>query len=71
MGNAKELAQTRDEEICSLYNEVEEVKSMIEELRNSPGFWYLSQEDRATTTSLVSDVESFLSVIDDYIRGDK
>ena len=71
MGKAKELAQTKDEELCSVYSEVEEVKSMMEGLRDSPGFWYLAKEDRETTTSLISDVESFLSVLDDYIRGDK
>ena len=71
MGKAKELAQTRDEEISSLYSEVEDIKLKLDALRDSPGFWYLSQEDRETTTSITSDVESFLSVIDDYIRGDK
>jgi len=71
MGNAKQLAQTKDEELCSLYAGVEEVKSTLESLRDCPGFWFLTKEDRETTTSIISDVESFLSVIDDYIRGDK
>lgn len=58
-------------EMEDLYAKVEEAVMAINKVEELPGLQQLSSEHRANNFKLVkSELEDFLSLIDDYMRGD-
>tara|TARA_E500000318_G_scaffold100749_1_gene103664 strand:+ start:2464 stop:2682 length:219 start_codon:yes stop_codon:yes gene_type:complete len=59
-------------ELADLYAKIEEAVMAIEAAAEMPGFHQLKKEHKETDFYLLkTEAEDFLSIVDDYVRGDK
>ena len=59
-------------ELTDLYAKIEEAVMAIEAAAEMPGFQQLKKAHQTTDFYLLkTEAEAFLSIVDDYVRGDK
>ena len=72
MGKVNALAREKDDELVDLYNELDEARAALERAKELPGFQQLTKTHRDRDFSLLeSEMNDFVSLVDDYIRGDE
>ena len=72
MGKVNALAREKDDELVDLYNELDEARAALDRAKELPGFQQLTKTHRDRDFSLVeSEMNDFVSLVDDYIRGDE
>ena len=72
MSKSNAYALEYDDNLKELYSKIEEAVIAIGEAEKLKGFKTLRKEDREIEFELTKkNLEDFLSVIDDYIRGEK
>jgi len=72
MGKVNAYAREKDDELLDLYNEVDEARVTLERAKELPGFQQLTKTHRERDFSILeSEINDFVSLVDDYIRGDE
>ena len=72
MGKVNALAREKDDELVDLYNELDEARAALDRAKELPGFQQLTKTHRDSDFSLLeSEMNDFVSLVDDYIRGDE
>ena len=72
MGKVNALAREKDDELVDLYNELDEARAALDRAKELPGFQQLTKTHRDRDFSLLeSEMNDFVSLVDDYIRGDE
>ena len=72
MGKVNAYAREKDDELVDLYNEVDEARAALDRAKGLPGFQQLTKTHRERDFSLLeSEINDFVSLVDDYIRGDQ
>lgn len=72
MGKVNALAREKDDELVDLYNELDEARAALDRAKELPGFQQLTKTHRDRDFYLVeSEMNDFVSLVDDYIRGDE
>ena len=72
MGKVNAYARDKDDELVDLYNKMDEARVSLDEAKEMPGFQQLTKTHRERDFSLLeSEINDFVSLIDDYIRGDQ
>ena len=72
MGKVNALAREKDDELVDLYNELDQARVTLERAKELPGFQQLTKTHRDRDFSLLeSEMNDFVSLVDDYIRGDE
>ena len=72
MGKVNAYARDKDDELVDLYNELDEARVSLDRAKEMPGFQQLTKTHIERDFSLlVSEINDFVSLVDDYIRGDQ
>ena len=72
MGKVNAYARDKEDELADLYNELDEAKAALDRAKEMPGFQQLTKTHRERDFSLLeSEINDFVSLVDDYIRGDQ
>ena len=72
MGKVNSFARDKDDELVDLYNELDEARVSLDRAKEMPGFQQLTKTHRERDFSLLeSEINDFVSLVDDYIRGDQ
>ena len=72
MGKVNSYARDKDDELVDLYNELDEARVSLDKAKEMPGFQQLTKTHRERDFSLLeSEINEFVSLVDDYIRGDE
>ena len=72
MGKVNAYARDKEDELLDLYNELDEARVSLDKAKGTPGFQQLTKTHRERDFSLLeSEINDFVSLVDDYIRGDE
>ena len=72
MSKVNAYARDKDDELVDLYNELDEARVSLDKAKEMPGFKQLTKTHRERDFSLLeSEINDFVSLVDDYIRGDE
>ena len=72
MGKVNAYARDKDDELVDLYNKLDEARVSLDRAKEMPGFQQLTKTHRERDFSLLeSEINAFVSLVDDYIRGDQ
>ena len=72
MGKVNAYARDKEDELLDLYNELDEARVSLDRAKEMPGFQQLTNTHRERDFSLLeSEINDFVSLVDDYIRGDQ
>ena len=72
MGKVNAYARDKEDELLDLYNEPDEARVSLDRAKEMPGFQQLTKTHRERDFSLLeSEINDFVSLVDDYIRGDQ
>ena len=72
MGKVNAYARDKDAELVDLYNELDEARSSLDRAKEMPGFQQLTKTHRERDFSILeSEINDFVSLVDDYMRGDE
>ena len=72
MSKVNAYARDKDDELVDLYNELDEARVSLDRAKEMPGFQQLTKTHRESDFSLLeSEINDFVSLVDDYIRGDQ
>jgi len=72
MGKVNAYAREKDDELVDLYDELDEARVALDKAKEMPGFQQLTKTHRERDFSLLeSEINDFVSLVDDYIRGDE
>ena len=72
MGKVNSYARDKDDELVDLYNELDEARVSLDKAKEMPGLQQLTKTHRERDFSLLeSEINDFVSLVDDYIRGDE
>ena len=72
MGKVNAYARDKVDELVDLYNELDEARVSLDRAKEMPGFQQLTKTHRERDFSLLeSEINDFVSLVDDYIRGDQ
>ena len=72
MGKVNAYAREKDDELVDLYNELDEARAALDRAKELPGFQQLTKTHRERDFFLLeSEINDFVSLVDDYIRGDE
>ena len=72
MSKVNAYARDKDDELVDLYNELDNARVSLDKAKEMPGFQQLTKTHRERDFSLLeSEINDFVSLVDDYIRGDK
>tara|TARA_B100000424_G_scaffold228766_1_gene190016 strand:+ start:51 stop:275 length:225 start_codon:yes stop_codon:yes gene_type:complete len=72
MGKVNAYAREKDDELVDLYNELDEARAALDRAKEMPGFKQLTKTHRERDFFLLeSEINDFVSLVDDYIRGDE
>ena len=72
MGKVNAYARDKEDELADLYNELDEARVSLDRAKEMPGFQQLTKTHRERDFSLLeSEINVFVSLVDDYIRGDQ
>ena len=72
MGKVNAYARDKEDELADLYNELDEARVSLDRAKEMPGFQQLTKTHRERDFSLLeSEINDFVSLVDDYIRGDQ
>jgi hypothetical protein len=72
MGKVNAYARDKDDELVDLYNKLDEARVSLDKAKEMPGFQQLTKTHRERDFSLLeSEINDFVSLVDDYIRGDQ
>ena len=72
MSKVNAYARDKDDELVDLYNELDEARVSLDRAKEMPGFQQLTKTHRERDFSLLeSEINDFVSLVDDYIRGDQ
>ena len=72
MGKVNAYARDKDDELVDLYNELDEARVSLDRAKEMPVFQQLTKTHRERDFSLLeSEINDFVSLVDDYIRGDQ
>tara|TARA_Y100001951_G_C11228241_1_gene233015 strand:+ start:571 stop:795 length:225 start_codon:yes stop_codon:yes gene_type:complete len=72
MGKVNAYAREKDDELVDLYNELDEARAALDRAKEMPGFQQLTKTHKERDFFLLeSEMNDFVSLVDDYIRGDE
>ena len=72
MSKVNAYARDKDDELVDLYNKLDEARVSLDKAKEMPGFQQLTKTHRERDFSLLeSEINDFVSLVDDYIRGDE
>ena len=72
MSKVNAYARDKDDELVDLYNELDNARVSLDKAKEMPGFKQLTKTHRERDFSLLeSEINDFVSLVDDYIRGDQ
>ena len=72
MGKVNAYAREKEQELVDLYDELDEARIALERVKELPGFQQLTKTHRERDFSILeSEINDFVSLVDDYIRGDE
>ena len=72
MGKVNAYAREKEQELVDLYDELDEARIALERVKELPGFQQLTKTHRERDFFLLeSEINDFVSLVDDYIRGDE
>ena len=72
MGKVNAYARDKENELADLYNELDEAKAALDRAKEMPGFQQLTKTHKERDFFLLeSEMNDFVSLVDDYIRGDE
>ena len=72
MSKVNAYARDKDDELVDLYNELDNARVSLDKAKEMPGFQQLTKTHRERDFSLLeSEINDFVSLVDDYIRGDE
>ena len=72
MSKVNAYARDKDDELVDLYNELDEARVSLDRAKEMPGFQQLTKTHRERDFSLLeSEINDFVSLVDDYMRGDE
>ena len=72
MGKVNAYARDKEDELADLYNELDEAKAALDRAKEMPGFQQLTKTHRERDFSILeSELNDFVRLVDDYMRGDE
>ena len=72
MSKVNALSLEKDQELVDLYNELDEARAALDRAKELPGFQQLTKTHKERDFYLLeSEMDDFVSLVDDYIRGDE
>ena len=72
MSKVNALSLEKDQELVDLYNELDEARVALDRAKELPGFQQLTKTHKERDFFLLeSEINDFVSLVDDYIRGDE
>ena len=72
MGKVNAYARDKEDELLDLYQQLDEARVSLDRAKEMPGFQQLTKTHRERDFSLLeSEINDFVSLVDDYIRGDQ
>tara|TARA_R100000734_G_C3298361_1_gene89306 strand:- start:259 stop:483 length:225 start_codon:yes stop_codon:yes gene_type:complete len=72
MSKVNAYAREKDDELVDLYNKLDEARAALDEAKEMPGFQQLTKTHIERDFFLLeSEINDFVSLVDDYIRGDE
>ena len=72
MGKVNAYARDKEDELADLYNELDEARASLDSAKEMPGFQQLTKTHRERDFSILeSEINDFVSLVDDYMRGDE
>ena len=72
MSKVNALKMDMDNELVDLYNKLDEARAALDEAKEMPGFQQLTKTHKERDFHLLeSEINDFVSLVDDYIRGDE